>query len=137
MQSSKKEAMKMGAKLYSVETKKSFKDAVVGVLKAVEKQGWTVFQVYDMAERLSAKGFSHQPLKIIEICSGKHASRVLNKDISASICLPCRINVAEVGGKTRIFAMLPSVLPEFFENVQIEDISEAERELREMIDNSA
>lgn len=126
----------MIGKLYSVETKKSFKDAVVSVLKSVEKQGWAVFSVYDLSERLSAKGFSHPPLKIIEICSGKHASRVLGKDAFASICLPCRINVAQVDGKIRIFSMLPSIMPELFENVQIEDVSEAEKELKEMIDNS-
>ncbi len=126
----------MHGKLYSVGTKKSFNDSVVGVLKAVEKQGWVVFQVYDLSERLLAKGFSHPPLKIIEICSGRHASRVLDKDIFASVCLPCRINVAEEDGKTRIFAMLPTVLPEFFEKVHVEDVSEAERELREMIDAS-
>jgi len=63
-----------------VETGKKFDDAVVSVLKAVEQKGWSLFQVYDIRERLAAKGFEHKPLKIIEICSAKHASRLLRKD---------------------------------------------------------
>ena len=36
--------------VYLVETKKSFDEAVVAVLKAVEKQGWALFQIYDVKE---------------------------------------------------------------------------------------
>ena len=42
---------------YIVETKKNFEDAVVSVLKAVEQKGWVLFQIYDVKERLAAKGF--------------------------------------------------------------------------------
>ena len=65
---------------YIVETKKNFDEAVVSVLKAVEKKGWTLFQIYDVKERLAAKGFTQKPLKIIEICSGKYANQFLNKN---------------------------------------------------------
>ena len=53
---------------YIVETKKNFDEAVVSVLKAVEKKGWTLFQIYDVKERLAAKGFTQKPLRISEIC---------------------------------------------------------------------
>ena len=67
--------------VYIVGTNKSFNEAVVSVLKIVEqKKGWSIFQVYDIKERLAAKGFSVEKLKIIEICSGKHANNFLNKN---------------------------------------------------------
>ena len=53
---------------YIVETNKSFDEAVTSVLKAVDQKGWSLFQIYDVRERLSAKGFQQKPLKIIEIC---------------------------------------------------------------------
>ena len=56
---------------YIVETDKRFDDAVVSVLKSIDKKGWALFQVYDIKERLAAKGFAHQNLKIIEICNAK------------------------------------------------------------------
>ena len=65
---------------YVVETKKGFDDAVVSVLKSVDQKGWVLFQIYDIKERLAAKGFNQKPLKIIEICSGKYANRFLNKN---------------------------------------------------------
>ena len=65
---------------YIVETEKSFDDAVVSVLKAVDQKGWVLFQIYDMKERLAAKGFNQEPLKIIEICSGKYENQFINKN---------------------------------------------------------
>ncbi len=43
--------------LYIVDTDKTFDEAVVSVLKAVDKKGWSLFQIYDVKERLAAKGF--------------------------------------------------------------------------------
>ena len=46
--------------IYQVETKKSFDEAVISVLKAVDQKGWSLFQIYDIKERLAAKGFRQQ-----------------------------------------------------------------------------
>lgn len=78
---------------YITETEKSFDNAVVSVLKSVEQKGWSIFQIYDLQERLAAKGFEQNPLKIIEICSAKHANKFLNKNRLISLCLPCKITV--------------------------------------------
>ena len=48
--------MKIEDFAYIVETEKSFDEAVVSVLKVVEQKNWTIFQIYDMKERLAAKG---------------------------------------------------------------------------------
>ena len=73
---------------YVVETKKSFDKAVISVLKSVEQKGWALFQIYDVKERLAAKGFEQDNLKIIEICSGKYANQLLNKNRLTSLCMP-------------------------------------------------
>ncbi len=121
---------------YVVETGKSFEEAVVSVLKAVEQKGWAVFQVYDIKERLAAKGFEQEPLKIIEICSAKHANRFLDKNRLVSICLPCKINVLQENGKVRIAGMRPSMVSEFFPEISREDALEAEKEIKEIIENA-
>jgi len=43
---------------YVVETNKRFDEAVISVLKSVDKKGWALFNVYDVQERLTAKGFT-------------------------------------------------------------------------------
>lgn len=121
---------------YIVETKKNFDDAVVSVLKAVDQKGWVLFNVYDVKERLAAKGFDQPPLKIIEICSGKYANRFLNKNRLISLCMPCKINVLEEEGIVKIIGMRPSMISEFFPEVTREEVEDVEKEVKEIIENS-
>ncbi len=120
---------------YIVETDKSFDDAVISVLKAVEQKGWSIFQIYDIKERLAAKGFKHEPLKIIEICSGKHANNFLNKNRLISLCMPCKINVLQED-KVKIVGMRPTIIPEFFNEISKEEAESAENDVKEIIDNA-
>ena len=121
---------------YIVETKNSFDEAVISVRKAVENKGWTIFQVYDYKEILAVKGFKQKPLKIIEICSGKYANQFLNKNMLASLCMPCKINVLEENGKVKIAGMKPTMISQFFPEISKEEAEESERNLKEIINNS-
>ena len=122
--------------VYCVETLKNFNDAVVSVLKAVDQKGWTVFQVYDIQERLSAKGFKHDSLKIIEICSAKHANKLLSKNKLVSLCMPCKINVFVEENKVFIALIEPSIAVELFEKIKKEDVEDIAMELREIVDSA-
>jgi len=122
--------------IYIVETDKSFDEAVVSVLKEVESRGWTLFNIYDIRERLAAKGFEQEPLKIIEICSGKYASNFLNKNRLISLCMPCKINVFEEDGNVKIAGMKPGIVAQFFPEVKKDVIIEIEKEIEEIIDDS-
>ena len=121
---------------YIVETDKSFDEAVVSVLKNVESLGWTLFNIYDIKERLAAKGFKQDPLKIIEICSGKYANSLLNKNKLISLCIPCKINVFMENGKVKIAGMRPTILSKFFREIKKEEVEEVEKVIKEIIDNS-
>ena len=122
--------------VFVVETGKSFDNATVAVLRSVEQKGWTVFQVYDIKERLAAKGFEQTPLKIIEICSAKYANRFLNKNRLVSICLPCKINVLEENGKVKIVGVRPTMVSALFPEISMEDALEAEKEIKEILENA-
>ena len=128
--------MKIEDFAYIVETEKSFDEAVVSVLKAIEQKGWALFQIYDLKERLAAKGFEQRPLKIIEICSGKHANNFLNKNRLISLCMPCKINVLEENGKVKIIGMKPTIISQFFQEVSLEEAEEVEKDVIEIIDNA-
>lgn len=119
---------------YVVETAKPFEEAVVAVLKAIEQKGWALFQVYDVKERLAAKGFDQQRLKIIEICSGKYANAFLNKNRLISLCMPCKINVIEEDGGVKIAGMKPTLISQLFPEVTLEEAAPAEKDLKEMVD---
>ena len=122
---------------YTTESNKSVDDTTVALLKATEqKGGWTIFQVYDIQERLAAKGFTHTPLKIIEICSAKYASQFLKDDLLTSLCMPCKINAYQDGERVLIALMKPSIVTQFFPNTNSEKALQAEKELIEIIENS-
>ena len=121
---------------YIVETEKSFDESTVSVLKAVEQKGWALFQIYDVKERLAAKGFKQKPLKIIEICSGKYANQFLNKNRLISLCMPCKINVIEENGKVKIIGMKPTMISQFFPEVSKREAEEVEREIIEIVNNA-
>jgi len=128
--------MKIEDFAYIVETQKNFDEAVVSVLKSVDKRGWSLFNVYDVKERLAVKGFEQKPLKIIEICSGKHANNFLNKNRLISLCMPCKINVLEENGKVKIAGMKPTMISQFFPEVSKEEAKEAEEDIKEIIDEA-
>lgn len=121
---------------YVVGTKKSFDEAVVSVLKAVEQKGWSLFQIYDIKERLAAKGFGQKPLKIIEICSGKYANQFLDKNRLISLCMPCKINVLEEKGRVQIVSMKPTMISQLFSEVSQKDVEEVEKEIKAIVDNA-
>jgi len=128
--------MKIEDFAYIVETEKKFDEAVISVLKEVEKKGWNLFNIYDVKERLAAKGFEQKPLKIIEICSGKHANNFLNKNKLISLCMPCKINIFEENGKIKIVGMKPTIMSKFFKEIKKEEVEEVEKDIKEIIDNS-
>jgi uncharacterized protein (DUF302 family) len=121
---------------YIVETNKNFDGAVVSVIKAVEQKGWTLFQIYDIKERLAAKGFEQKPLKIVEICSGKYANQFLNKNRLISLCMPCKINIFEENGKVKIAGMKPTMISQFFPEVSKKDAEEVEKDIEEIINTA-
>ena len=121
---------------YIVETENSFDEAVVSVLKAVEQKGWSLFQIYDIKERLAAKGFNQKPLKIIEICSGRYANQFLNKNRLISLCMPCKINVLEEYKKVKIVGMKPTMISQFFPEVNKKEAEEVEKDVIEIVDNA-
>jgi len=121
---------------YIVETEKNFDDAVVSVLKAVEQKGWSLFQVYDVKERLAAKGFNQKPLKIIEMCSAKYANQFLNKNRLISLCMPCKVNVVDDEGRVKIIGMKPTMISQFFPEVEEEEAREAEKDIIDIIERA-
>src|SRR3990167_2892800 len=128
--------MDIGDFAYIVETKKSFDEAIVSVLKSIEQKGWSLFQVYDVKERLAAKGFSQKPLKIIEMCSAKYANQFLSKNKLISLCMPCKINVVEDDGKVKIIGMKPTMISQFFPEVDEQEAREAETDIIDIIEKA-
>lgn len=123
---------------YTVETNKSFEEAVSAVEQNTTANGFRVLHTHDVAATLAEKGFRREPLKIVEICNARYANEVLQKDVTIALMLPCPITVYTQAGKTRITTMLPSVMGEFFPGKGIEAVAaQVEKAVVEIVDASA
>ena len=123
---------------YTVETNKSFEEAVNAVEQNTAAKGFRVLHTHDVAATLAEKGFHREPLKIVEICNAKYAYEVLQKDVTVALMLPCPITVYAQGSKTRITTMLPSVIGEFFPGKGIENVAaQVEKAVVEIVEASA
>ena len=128
----------MQKSVYTVQTEKSFDEAVSAVERNTAAKGFRVLHTHDVAATLAEKGFQREPLKIVEICNAKYAHEVLQKDINVALMLPCPISVYTQGGKTYITTMLPSVIGEFFPGKGIEPVAaQVETVVVDIVDASA
>ena len=107
----------------TISTNKSFDEAVAAVEKKTAEKGFQVLYTHNVAATLAEKGLAREPLKIIEICNAKYASRVLDKDVKLALMMPCPISVYVQGGKTQISTMLPTSIVEFFPKAGIKKIA--------------
>ncbi len=96
---------------YIVETEKSVNEAVESVREATKKNGFGVLSVLDMTETMKAKGVDFgASCQILEVCNPKAAKDVLEKDISISMAMPCRIAVYSENNITKIGTVKPTAM---------------------------
>jgi uncharacterized protein (DUF302 family) len=108
---------------YTVESARGFDELVMAVeAKSVEK-GFKVLAVHDVKATLESKGFSREPMKIVEICNAKYVNQVLAKDVKIALMLPCPVVVYIEGGKTYISTLRPQVMADFYPSAGVESIA--------------
>ncbi len=108
---------------YSVESNKPFDEAVSAVEAKSREKGFNVLTVHDVKATLESKGFSREPMKIVEICNAKYVDKVLAKDVKIALMLPCPVVVYVQKGKTFISTLRPSVLADFYPQAGIAEIA--------------
>lgn len=122
---------------YTKETEKTFDEAVDAVVEETEKVGFKVLHIHDVKATIAKKGFEIEPLKIVEICSAKHAHTVIQKDIRLALCLPCKINVYVKDSTTYISGMRPVMLKEIFPEIDLGDLPQVVDEIiRKIVDRA-
>jgi uncharacterized protein (DUF302 family) len=108
---------------YTVETNKSFDEAVSAIEVKSKEKGFGVLHVHDVKATLAGKGFDREPLKIIEICNARYANEVLKKDIKIALMLPCPVSVYVQDGKTYISTLRPIVISDFYPQADIKALA--------------
>ena len=93
---------------FIVNTLKSFDNACADLEAAVVNHGFGVMAVHDLGETLRSKGISFsESCRVFEVCNPQQAAKVLGRDMSLNMALPCRISVYTDAGQTRIGMIRP------------------------------
>lgn len=124
--------------LYEKATSRGFDEVGSRLEKAAAAQRFGVLNVIDLKERLAAKGVEFGPrCRIYEICNPVQAKRVLEKNLSISTVLPCRVSVYEEGGKVKVATLLPTQALGLFGSPELLPIAEeVEANIKAVIDET-
>ena len=124
--------------LYVRETKGTV-DAVGQRLEAaVKAHKFGVIAVIDLKGKMAEKGVEFgNACKIYEVCNPTQAKRVLEKNMSISTALPCRIAVYEGNNRVKVATMLPTETLGLFSVPDLAPVAqEVEREIKAMMDEA-
>ncbi len=101
-------------------TEKSVSETAEALHVAVQAHHFGVMQVHNLQETMIKKGveFDHACL-IFEVCQPQQAKKVLEKNMSVSTALPCRISVYEEGGSTILATLKPTTLLALLDKPQL------------------
>ena len=110
--------------LYVKETDKSIDEVCNKIQEAAVQNKFGVIAVIDLKEKMAAKGVQFGPqCRIIEVCNPMQAKKVLEKNMTISSALPCRISVYQEAGKVKIITLRPTVLFNLFGNPELEPVA--------------
>ena len=108
---------------YTVQSSKGFNETVTAVEAKSREKGFNVLVVHDVKATLESKGFSREPMKIVEICNAKYVDQVLAKDIKIALMLPCPVVVYIQDGKTFISTLRPKIISDFYPSADVAAIA--------------
>lgn len=125
--------------LYVKETKGTVDAVGQRLEEAVKAHKFGVIAVIDLKGKMAEKGVEFgNACKIYEVCNPTQAKRVLEKNMSISTALPCRIAVYEEKGCVKVATMLPTETLGLLSVPELAPVAqEVEREIKAMMDEAA
>jgi len=127
----------MSDALYTVETRKSFEEAVASVERTSLTKGFRVLHTHDIAATLAEKGFPREPMKIVEVCNARLSSLMLSDDPRVAVLLPCPIVIYHEKGVTHITTMRPTAMLSMFPEAGMDNVATlVEKTLLEIVNEA-
>lgn len=110
--------------LIKLSTSKTVSQAASDLESAIQNNHFGLMQVHNLKETMNKKGVDFAPeCLIFEVCQPQQAKKVLDKDMSVSTALPCRISIYEEGGKTILATLKPTSLLAMFNSPQLKSVA--------------
>ncbi len=123
-----------------VQSQKSFPATLRAFREEVNKGGWSVLNAHNMAGVLSERGFTLNPVVILDVCSGKYSARILGKDDyrPISVFMPCRVSIYQTtDGKVYIARLNSGAFVKVMPPEVVEVMSASDVEVAKIIEKAA
>ncbi len=120
-------------------SRKSVDELTESLEKAVVEHGFGVLGVHDLQAKLAAKQVPLEHVcKVFEVCNPRQAKVVLDRDLSISTALPCRIALYDAGDELELATIEPTELLAMFRQPGLEDVArDVEDTLRRIMQAAA
>ena len=123
--------------LYRLESDKPFDTVVANIEKQVPENKFRVLAVHDVQETLAEKGFTREPLKIIEVCNAGFADIALSKSINVALFMPCKFTVYPENGQTVVNLARPSMIAQMMPDAGLDELAgKVEKQLLKVMEES-
>jgi uncharacterized protein (DUF302 family) len=111
--------------LVKLSTDKSIIEVATALPVSAQANRFGVMQIHNLKETMAKKGieFTRECL-IFEVCQPQQAKEVLERNMSISTMLPCRISVYQEEGKTVLATLKPTALLEVFGEPQLKPVAQ-------------
>ena len=123
--------------LHRLESDKPFDTVVANIEKQVPENKFRVLAVHDVQETLAEKGFTREPLKIIEVCNAGFADTALRKSINVALFMPCKFTIYPENGKTVVNLARPSMIAQMMPDTGLDELAgQVEKQLIKVMEES-
>ncbi|HVS45234.1 MAG TPA: DUF302 domain-containing protein [Verrucomicrobiae bacterium] len=109
---------------FSVESPKSFDQAVASVKETLKKQGFGILSEIDVAATLKQKlDVEREPYLILGACNPQFAHEALQTEEQLGLLLPCNVTIRRKDGKTLISAIDARTMMSVVENNKLTEVA--------------
>ena len=121
--------------LHIIESKRSVEEIEKMFPEVAAKHKFGVLEVHNLRQIMNQKGIPFEKdCLVFEVCDPNQAKKVLEKNLSISTALPCRISVFVEKGQTKIATIKPTALLELFHDPSLKAVAEeVERAIFQMM----
>jgi len=123
-----------------VQSSKSFSETLTAFREEAGKAGWSILNENNMAGVLSERGFTLDPVVILDVCSGQYSARILGKDDYRPISafMPCRVSIYKTSdGKVFVARMNTTAFVDMMPPEVAQVMSSSDQEVDEIITRAA
>ena len=125
--------------LYEREAEGSIEELGARLEQAAQNHRFGVLNVIDLKAKMESKGVEFGPeCRIYEVCNPQRAKEVLEKNLSISTALPCRIAVYQEGDRVTLSTLLPTQVLGLFNTPDLAPVAQTvEDGIKAIMDEAA